>query len=106
MTADKQKEYLVQLTCALIASGHYTNCLRADDNDWPWVISEDNGKDWKEGNFRSRRTACAVDAAWDILDEIDREIKLQERLEVESLNKAIMQGDDSVLAAAGLPSDF
>lgn len=64
-----EKEDLLRVTCALLASGHYT----AEENEIPCFLVSSNGIHWQKLGCRSMYSCRAVQDAFDICNEINYE---------------------------------
>jgi hypothetical protein len=74
---EEKLKLVVQLVSGLLASGHYTDFVEHSDGDKePYILKTDNGKDWKTSGFNQRRSAIVVDAAFELLHEIDLEVNI------------------------------
>lgn len=67
------KDRLVQIVAGLLASGHFTKHENPEDNESPFVVRCDFGKDWKENGERERRPHEAVVEALEILECLDNQ---------------------------------
>jgi hypothetical protein len=76
MNKQYNRQELIAVTSALLATGHYSRVLVCEDGDEePRVRRTRIGKNWKEEGAWGFFQACAVEDALDILDEITKAIE-------------------------------
>jgi hypothetical protein len=76
MNKQYDRQELITITSALLATGHYTRVLVCEDGDEePRVRRTKIGNEWMEEGAWAFFQACAVEDALDILDEITNAIE-------------------------------
>jgi hypothetical protein len=76
MNKQYNRQELITITSALLATGHYSRVLVCEDGDEePRVRRTKIGNDWKEEGAWGFFQACAIEDALDILDEITKAIE-------------------------------
>jgi hypothetical protein len=75
MSKQYNRQELITITSALLATVHYSRVLVCEDGDEePRVRRTRIGNEWKEEGAWGFFQACAVEDALDILDEITKAI--------------------------------
>jgi hypothetical protein len=70
------RQELITIVSALLATGHYSRVLVCEDGDEePRVRKTRIGNEWKEEGAWGFFQACAVEDALDILDEVTKAIE-------------------------------